>query len=66
MGQVGQRRSSDRQVPSLRVYEPHAEGLGHPSSGVVGGAAADPDDEPPEASVQGMADGLAEPVGRRP
>ena len=52
-----------RQFPALRIEEPNAERLQHPGAAVVGGAAADADDEPARAVVEGGPDELADAEG---
>ena len=44
--EIGQRRAAGRQPFSVLVQEDRAQGLGHASAAVIGGAAADADQDP--------------------
>ena len=63
--ETGQRAAAVRQFPAARIDEANAERLQHSGAAVVRGAAADADDEPARAVVEGGPDEFADAEGRR-
>ena len=69
--EVGERRSPDRQIATVGVEQSDAESLGHAGAAVIGGAAAESDDDAFRAMVERIEDqfsdaarGGAQRVGR--
>ena len=63
--EAGERAAAVRQLAAARVEQANAERLQHPGAAVVRGAAADADDEPARAVVEGGPDQFADAEGRR-
>ena len=54
--EVGERRSPDRQIATVGVEQSDAESLGHAGAAVIGGAAAESDDDAFRAMVERVED----------
>ena len=63
-GQLRQSRATASQLPAVGIFQPDAQRLQHSRAAIVGGAAAQPDDEMAHAFVQRRQNQFAYAVSR--